>query len=166
MIMEESMEIISSTVEEFVKKQKAQRRKATMLSTSNGVKCLIVQTVPMHIFRAYIVEDNSLIEAGVLTVSHLDDVKDIELSTVKVEEEFRHQGIGSLLVKRAVTTAYFEGYDAIKLTSFKSTMGFFEQYGFRATDGQLNCLTTWPDKTLVTMELPLLVKHKSQQHSL
>lgn len=161
------MEIISSTVEEFVKKQKSQRRKATMLSTSNGAKCLIIQTVPMHIFRAYIVEDHSLIEAGVLTVSHdMDNAKNIELSTVKVEEEFRNQGIGSLLVKRAITTAYFEGYDSISLTSFKSTMEFFEQYGFRPTAGQLNCLTTWSEHTLVKMELPLLVKHKSQQHSL
>ncbi len=159
------MEIITSSVEDFVKKQTASKRKASLVTTSKGARCLLIQTLPLHVFRAYLVTENTLTDVGVLTLSpDQDDARLIELSAVKVEEQFRGLGIGSMLVKKALASIIESGrYEFVRVTSFKSTMEFFEKFGFNVADDQLSCLTVWPERTLVTMDLPLVKNYR--QHN-
>lgn len=148
-------------VNEFIKKQKFHQRKSSLVKTSKGVKCVLVQTVPAHIFKAYVVEDGYLADAGILTFSHDDDIPTtIELSTIEVEKNYQNLGIGSLLVKKFLTYANNNGgYKKITLTSFSNTAEFFEKFGFEAKTQKA---VTADEHKLISMDLAL-VKNYNQQ---
>lgn len=148
------MENTTKMIEEFIKKQKYHNCKATLAKTSKGVKCVLVQTIPAHVFRAYVVEDDKIVNAGILTFSHDEDIaSNIELSTIEVKDEYRNQGIGSVLVKKFISHVYDVGnYKKIKLISFSNTAEFFEKFGFKSTDQK--CVTA-DDHRLINMDLAL-----------
>lgn len=113
---------IESQIEEFNRKQ------------------LSYQDRPIEVPKNYVVKEDNEIIAGIKSCFYLDEV--LSIGVLFVEEEYRHQGIGSLLLNKVEREAKTMGAKFAHLYTFDfQAKDFYLKHGYEIFGVLENCPT-------------------------
>ena len=102
--------------------------------TRDGKNVVIVYREPCKTALAFIKDNGkSTQEVGRAEFAFKDNNKTFYLRMIKIDEDFRNQGIGSAMIENLVSYAQQKQCEKMQLVAAKRLLKFYEGFGFTCT---------------------------------
>lgn len=120
-------------LKQFLQHAESTDFKCSVTKTQAGKEVVIIYREPYTTAIAVIENGGKLSKIGRAEFAFKDDNKTFYLRMIKIEEEFRNQGIGSAMMQNLVEYAQLKHCEKIELVAAKRLREFYSHMGFDCT---------------------------------
>lgn len=139
---------------QFVQQSKKTNLSCKEAKTRDGKDVVIVYHEPYTTAVAVVENDGKLNKVGRAEFAFKNRNKTMYLRMIKIEEDFRNQGIGSAMMNNLVEYAHQKQCDKVELIAAKRLRNFYQNLGF--------CCTGKTNTGFAIMDLTELTKENNQ----